>query len=122
MNIVQDSGPTSNDLLQSLVAKHVTGTLAYQIVAQSAEEIQDIDNAPAVSMRQYLLGSGQLRLLTAISIYSMREGSREEIQLLFMNAAAIRIWKEMGKTPRTIGALVRPPHKALLAFGVPFSK
>jgi hypothetical protein len=50
MNILQDSVPTSNDLLSSLVAKHAPATLNYKIVAQSAEDVQDIDNAPAITM------------------------------------------------------------------------
>jgi hypothetical protein len=39
-----------------------------------------------------------------------------------MNATAIRIWKEMGNAPNVIGQQMRPPHQALLTFGVPFSE
>jgi len=117
-----DSGPTSNDLLESLIAQHASAARNYQIVAQSAEDVQNIENAPAVSMGPYLLNSGQRNLLTTISIYSLRGESREQVRLLYMNAAAIHVWEEMGKMPRIIGAQVRPPHAALLAFGVPFSK
>jgi hypothetical protein len=39
-----------------------------------------------------------------------------------MNAAAIQVWEEMGKTPRIIGAQFRPPRTALLTFGVPYSE
>ena len=103
MNIPQhDSGPTSNDLLESLIAQHTPAALNYQIVAQSAEEVQNIENAPAVSMEPYLLKSGQRSLLTTISIYSLRGESREQIRLLYMNAAAVRIWEEMGKAPRNL--------------------
>jgi hypothetical protein len=116
-----DSGPTSNDLLESLVAELAPAALNYQIVAQSAEDVQNIENAPAVSMEPYLLKSGQRSLLTTISIYSLRGESREQIRLLYMNAAAIRIWEQMGKAPKIIGAQVRPPRTALLTFGVPFS-
>ncbi len=123
MSIPQhDSGPTSNDLLESLVVKRTPAALNYQIVAQSAEDIQNIENAPAVSMGPYLLKSGQRSLLTTISIYSLRGESREQIRLLYMNSAAIQVWEQMGKTPKIIGAQVRPPHTALLTFGVPFSK
>jgi hypothetical protein len=45
-----DSGPTSNDLLENLIAEHVPIALNYQVVAQSAEDMQDIENAPAISM------------------------------------------------------------------------
>ncbi|HZP04710.1 MAG TPA: hypothetical protein VFB43_07415 [Terracidiphilus sp.] len=117
-----DSGLTSNDLLHDLVAKHSQAAVNYQIVAQSAEEIQDLENAPSVSMGPYLLRSGQIDLLTIISIYSLRGESREQMRLLYMNIAAIRVWEEMGREPKIIGARVRPPHTALLAFGVPFSK
>ena len=122
MSILQDSGLTSNGLLRSLVAKHASATLNYQIIAQSAEDVQNIENAPSVSMGAYLLKSGQTSLLRTISIYSLRGDSREQIRLLYMNAEAIQVWEQMGRTPKIIGAQVRPPHAALLAFGVPFSK
>ncbi|MGA9062982.1 MAG: hypothetical protein WB341_15140 [Terracidiphilus sp.] len=123
MNIPQyDSGPTSNDLLESLTAEPTPAGLNYQIVAQSAEDVQNLENAPAVSIGAYLLKSGQRSLLTTISIYSLRGESREQIRLLYMNPTALRIWQEMGKAPRIIGAQVRPPHAALLTLGVPFSE
>ena len=84
--------------------------------------MQDIENAPAVSMVPYLLKSGQIRLLTKISVYSLRGESREQVRLLYMNAVAIQVWEEMGKAPKIIGAQFRPPRTALLTFGVPFSK
>ena len=117
-----DSGRTSNDLLRSLVAKHSPPDLNYTIIAQSAEDVRDIENAPAVSMGPYLLKSGQTSLLTTISIYSLRGENRQQVRLLYMNAAAIQIWKEMGKAPNVTGARNRPPHAALLTFGVPFSE
>jgi hypothetical protein len=123
MSIPQyDSGPTSNDLLESLIAEHPPAALNYQIVAQSIEDLQNVENAPAVSMEPYLLKSGQRSLLTTISIYSLQGESREQIRLLYMNSGAIRVWEEMGRAPKIIGAQVRPPHTALLTFGVPFSK
>jgi hypothetical protein len=39
-----------------------------------------------------------------------------------MNATALRIWKTMGKQANEVGAQRRPPHAALLSFGVPFSE
>jgi hypothetical protein len=116
------SGPTSNDLLDRLVANQSPPDLHYQLIAQSADEVQNIENAPAVSMGPYLLKSGQISLLTSISVYSLRGESREQIRLLYMNAAAIQVWEEMGKAPKIIGAQIRPPRSALLTFGVPFSK
>lgn len=51
---------TSNDLLRDLIAIHSQTELNYQVVAQSPEDVQDIENAPAVSMWPYLLKSGQI--------------------------------------------------------------
>lgn len=117
-----DSGPTSNDLLHRLMANHSLSEPRYQIVAQSAEEVQNVENAPAVSMGPYLSDSGQSRLLTNISIYSLRGDSREQVRLLYMNATAIRVWEEMGKAPQIIGTQARPPRSASLTYGVPFSQ
>jgi hypothetical protein len=104
------------------MAEHAQAALNYQVVAQSAEDLRSIANAPAVSMGPYLLESGQMALLTTISVYSLRGASREQLRLLYMNATAMRVWREMGRIPRVIGARVRPPQAALLAYGVPFSK
>jgi hypothetical protein len=112
------SNSTSNDLLFRLQSKQ----LNYTVIAQNAEEVQDIENSPAVSMGPYLISSEQTRLLTTLSIYSLRGDSREQIRLLYMNAAALRIWRAMGKQPRLVGSQHRPPHAALLSFGVPFSE
>jgi hypothetical protein len=117
-----DSGLTSKDLLSSLSAENSPPDLNYQIIAQSAEDMQNVENAPAVSMGPYLLKSGQTSLLTTISIYSLRGENRQQLRLLYMNAAAIQVWKEMGQAPNVICARHRPPHAALLMFGVPFSE
>lgn len=117
-----DSGPTSNDLLESLISDNIPAEVNYQVVAQCAEEIENIENAPAVSMRPYLIKSGQKSLLTTISIYSLPGESAEHMRFLYMNPEAIRVWEEMGKAPRIIGAQVRPPHAALLTLGIPFSE
>lgn len=115
-------GHTSNDLLFSLEGERSRKTLNYEIVAQGVEEVQDIQNAPAVSMGPYLIDSGQTHLLTTISIYAQRGEVREQVRLLYMNAVALHIWKAMGKQANLIGAQHRPPKTALLAFGVPFSE
>ncbi|HZW81523.1 MAG TPA: hypothetical protein VFF50_13695 [Candidatus Deferrimicrobiaceae bacterium] len=115
------SGRTSNDLLFSLDGESIRKPLIYEIVAQNAEEVLDVQNAPAISMGQYLIESGQTQLLTSISVYSQRGEHPEQVRLLYMNAAALLIWKAMGKRPKLIGAQHRPPKTALLAFGVPFS-
>ena len=113
---------TSNDLLFSLDRKSSRQKLNYEVVAQSVEEVQDIQNAPAVSMGPYLIDSKQTQLLTTISIYAQRGEVREQVRLLYMNAVALHIWKAMGKQPNLIGAQHRPPKTALLTFGVPFSE
>jgi hypothetical protein len=59
--------------------------------------------------------------VTTISIYSERGGNRDQVRLLYMNAAAVRIWKAMGRNPTMVGAQHRPPRTALLMYGVPFS-
>ena len=119
-SLEHDSGHTSVD--RRLEERHPLPDLNYHIVAQSANDVQDIENAPAVSMVPYLLKSGQIRLLTTISVYSRRGESREQLRLLYMNSVAIQIWEEMGRAPKIIGAQFRPPRTALLTFGVPFSK
>lgn len=113
---------TSNDLLFNLDEPGFKKPLNYGIVAQSAEEVQNIENSPAVSMGPYLIESGQTQLLTTISIYSRRGEHRDQVRLLYMNDVAFRIWKAMGRQPKLIGAQHRPPKIALLAFGVPFSE
>lgn len=120
-NSKYSSSHTSNDLLFSLDREY-SRPLNYEIVAQSAREVQDLQNAPGVSIGPYLVESGQTQLLTEISIYGQRGESREQIRLLYMNTAALPIWKAMGKRPNLIGARHRPPKTALLVFGVPFSE
>lgn len=113
---------TSNDLLFNLDEPGFKKPLNYGIVAQSAKEVQNIENSPAVSMGPYLIESGQTQLLTTISIYSQRGEHRDQVRLLYMNDVAFHTWKAMGKQPHLIGAQHRPPKTALLAFGVPFSE
>lgn len=116
------SNPTSNDLLFHLVSEHSQKAMNYTVIAQCAAEVQSIQNAPSVSMGPYLIASEQTRLLTTLSIYSLRGNSREQVRLLYMNATALRIWKDMGKQPNIVGTQHRPAHTALLSFGVPFSE
>lgn len=114
--------PTSNDLLLRLASERAQKAMNYTMIAQSADEVQDIQNAPSVSMGPYLIASEQTRLLTTLSIYSLRGSSREQVRLLYMNATALRIWRAMGKQARLVGVQHRPPNTALLTFGVPFSE
>jgi hypothetical protein len=94
----------------------------YTVVAQNANELQDIQNAPSVSMARFLVESDQMGLLPTISIYAERGPNRSQVRLLYMNAPALIIWKEMGKQPTEIGVQHRPARTALLAFGMPFSE
>ena len=94
----------------------------YGTIAQTVSDVQDVQNSPAISMGPYLITSGQTELLRSISIYSERGKSREQIRLLYMNAAAIGVWRAMGKRTYIIDAQKRPPRTAQLAFGVPFSE
>jgi hypothetical protein len=113
---------TSNDLLFRLAAKHPQELANYRVIAQSAAEVGDIQNSPSVSMGPYLIASEQTRLLTALSVYSLRGDNREKLRVLYMNATALRIWKDMGRQPTEVGSQHRPPHAAVLCFGVPFSE
>ena len=114
--------PTSNDLLFRLAPERRRELANYRMIVQSAAEVGDIQNSPSVSMGPYLIASGQTRLLTTLSVYSLRGDNREKVRLLYMNATALRIWKDMGKQPTEVGSLHRPPHAAVLCFGVPFSE
>lgn len=96
--------------------------LSYTIVNQDADEVQDIQNAPAVSMARFLTEREQMELVPRISIYAERGRSRECIRVLYMNAVALRVWKEMGMNPTEIGTRHRPTRTAVLAFGMPFSE
>ena len=55
-----NSYSTSNDLLRRLVAKHTTIVEKYLISGQGAENVQNAENAPVISMGPYLLETGQL--------------------------------------------------------------
>jgi hypothetical protein len=96
-------------------------TMHYAIIMQSADEVRDLENAPALSMASYLVASQQEQLLTKISVYGERGESRDAMRLLYMNVAALSVWTAMGKTIAVRGARHRPPHSATLLFGVPYS-
>jgi hypothetical protein len=114
--------PTSNDLLLLLTSQHLHNDFTYGTIAQTASDVQDLQNSPAISMGPYLIISEQTELLRSISVYSERGKSREQVRLLYMNAAALGVWRAMGKRAHIIDAQKRPPRSALLAYGVPFSE
>ena len=114
--------PTSNDLLLLLTSQHQQNGFTYGTVAQTASDVQNVDNSPAISMGPYLIISGQTELLRSISIYSERGKSREQVRLLYMNPTALGVWRAMGKRPHIIDVQKRPPRTSQLTYGVPFSE
>ena len=93
---------------------------SYEIVAQSAAEVRDIQNAPAIVMGPYLIATDQLWLLTRLSIYVERGATENYLRLYYINDVALDLWVAMGYLPNRIGTVARPPRTALLAYGVPF--
>ena len=94
----------------------------YTIVAQNRDEMLVPDNSPSVSMWPHLLNSAQTKRLNTISVYSERGTSREQSRLLYMNASALQVWREMGMAVTVVGESHRPPRSAMLSFGMPFSE
>jgi hypothetical protein len=64
----------------------------------------------------------QSALTNTISIYVLRGESVEQVRLLYMNDAALNIWRQMGHDPLVRSTSHRPAKKAELCFGVPFSE
>lgn len=96
--------------------------LNYTVIAQNAEEVRNIESSPAISMSRFLTDHEQMKLVPTISIYAERGTDRSQVRLLYMNAAALRVWKEMGMRPTEIGMRHRPTRTSVLAFGMPFSE
>lgn len=94
----------------------------YTIIAQSRNEVLVPENSPSISMWPYCLKSEQTRRLNTISVYAARGTSREQTRLLYMNADALSVWREMGMPLTVIGETHRPPRGAVLSFGMPFSE
>jgi hypothetical protein len=95
--------------------------MSYHVLSQTAAEVADLENAPALAIGPYLLKTQQAHLLRVLSVYAQRGDSREQLRLLYLNAPALALWREMGKAVRVTGETKRPPPDATLAFGVPFS-
>lgn len=94
----------------------------FWVVRQSVEEVREPESAPAVSMASYLVETRQEDLFREISIYGERGDTRDEVRRLYMNAVAMRVWRDMGRVPEVVGRRHRPPMTAALLFGVPFSE
>src|SRR5436305_1134313 len=80
-----------------LVVRTSISSEKYTILAQSRNEMIFPDNSPSISIWPYLMASSQTRLLNQISVYSARGTSSEQTRLLYMNAGALRVWREMGR-------------------------
>ena len=93
----------------------------YTIIGQSRDEIMFPDNAPNISMWPYMISSAKTSRLHSISVYADRGTSRDQARLLYMNSAALRLWREMGRTISIVGEINRPPQTASLSFGMPFA-
>lgn len=111
-----------NNLAFRTLPEFCLESMDYTTVAQDVVEVQDIQNAPAISMGAFLKAVGGMSIFPTISIYTRDGYDRKHTRLLYMNAAGLRVWKIMGMHPRQIGSQHRPPHSAVLAFGMPFSE
>jgi hypothetical protein len=105
-----------------VIVKASISSPSYTILAQSSNEVMVVENSPSSSMWPYLLSSSQGRRLNTISVYVDRGTSKERSRLLYMNPGALSLWREMGMPATVIGESHRPPHSAVLSFGMPFSE
>jgi hypothetical protein len=99
-----------------------TASANYTIVSQSRDEVAQVANSPSVSMWPYLVQTEQPKLLNSLSVYTDRGSTREQTRVLYMNAGALKLWREMGHATTVIGQSHRPPRSATLSFGMPFSE
>jgi hypothetical protein len=104
-----------------LVIKASIARANYTIVAQSRLEVMVPDNSPSHSMWPYLVNSAQTGRLNEISVYAHRGTSRDQARLLYMNAGALALWREMGMPGSVVGEVNRPPWNAVLSFGMSVS-
>ena len=94
----------------------------YTAIAQSRDDLLAPDSSPSHSMWPYLVTSGQTDRLSTISIYSHRGSSSVQARVLYMNAGALALWREMKMPGSVVGESDRPPWNAILTFGMPISK
>jgi len=115
------SGSENHFVLQTL-PEFFSESADYTIVVQDDIEAQDIRNSPEANMAAFLAAVGGTNIFPTISVYTRDGYDRKHARLLYMNATALRVWQSMGRHPRQIGTQHRPPHSAVLAFGVPFNE
>ena len=96
--------------------------IVYTAIAQTRDQLMTPDSSPSHSMWPYLVTSGQTDRLSTISIYSHRGSSSVQARVLYMNAGALALWREMKMPGLIIGESHRPPWNAILTFGMPFSE
>lgn len=93
----------------------------YSVIEQDAETVKDPENSPSLLMPRYLLQEHRQSHLGRISVYAERGTSAAAVRLLYMNAAALALWREMGRTASVRATRHRPPPSSELIFGVPWS-
>jgi hypothetical protein len=96
--------------------------LNYSILEQSTEQLKETENSPSVSMWPYLVNAEQTQRINQISIYAEKGETAERARVLYMNASALALWKEMDRATSAVGEVHRPPKSAILLFGMPFSE
>lgn len=94
----------------------------YKVVAQTRDEVLSAAGSPSLTMWPYLLASAQTQKLNSLSIYTEKGTTRQQARFLYMNDAALGMWRQMGMDPQVIGEMHRPPRSAALSFGMPFSE
>ena len=104
------------------IARISKQAVIYTAIAQSRDDLLAPDSSPSHSMWPYLVKSGQTDRLSTISIYGHRGTSRVQARILYMNAGALALWREMKMPGSVVGESDRPPWNAILTFGMPISK
>lgn len=94
----------------------------YSTLSQSRRELDEPANSPSVSMWPHLLASYQTDRLNSLSVYVEQGTSADAMRYLYMNDAALALWREMQRPVHVLGRLYRPPRGAVLSFGMPFSE
>jgi hypothetical protein len=97
-----------------------TDSTNYTIIAQDLEQVRDAENSPEVSMEPFLQACSRMDLVGGMSVYSRVGYDRKHMRLLYMNRQALSVWITMGMRPRVVGTQHRPPHTAVLIFGIAF--
>jgi len=89
--------------------------VSYDVLSQTAAEVADLENAPAVAIGPYLLKTEQTRLLRVISIYQKRRFPRAAPFAVHecARSRALEGDGQGGKRHCMEAAPTRPPDSAL---------